>query len=66
MLSQWQTMFYIAAGIYAGTNLFYVIFGTGVEQPWNKIAGEEDTANNTEINVDAKSVDQPQLHSKSS
>ena len=30
-------MFFLSAGIYAVTDLFYVIFGTGVEQPWNKL-----------------------------
>jgi hypothetical protein len=36
-LDQWQTVFFLSAGIYAATNLFYVVFSTGVEQPWNKI-----------------------------
>lgn len=36
-IDQWQTVFFLSAGIYALTNLFYVIFGTGVEQPWNKL-----------------------------
>jgi hypothetical protein len=30
-------VFFLSAGIYAATNLFYVVFGTGVEQPWNQI-----------------------------
>lgn len=53
VLSQWQTMFFIAAGVYGVTNLFYVIFGTGVEQPWNKL----------EDDVERRSSDLPNLKS---
>jgi len=35
-VSQWQIVFFITAGIYTLNNLFYLVFGTGVEQPWNQ------------------------------
>ena len=34
-MSQWQQVFFLSAGIYAATNLFYVIFATAEEQSWN-------------------------------
>ena len=33
-LSQWQTVFWISAGVYLTGALIYVIVGSGVEQPW--------------------------------
>lgn len=56
-LDQWQTVFFLSAGIYAATDLFYVIFGTGVEQPWNQLAGgggkgAEGEATATAITID--------------
>ena len=57
-LDQWQTVFFLSAGIYAATDLFYVIFGTGVEQPWNQLAGgggkgAEGEATATAITIDS-------------
>ena len=45
---QWRTIFFISAGFYLIGNLFYVIFGTGEEQPWNKLPDKikNDTKNN--------------------
>jgi len=37
-VSQWQIVFFITAGIYTLANLFYLVFGTSVEQPWNQKA----------------------------
>lgn len=37
-LKEWQTIFLISAGIYIAANIFYLIFGTGVEQPWNRVS----------------------------
>jgi hypothetical protein len=36
-LAQWQTVVFLLAGIYIATNAFYLIFGTGIEQSWNKL-----------------------------
>jgi hypothetical protein len=41
-LPHWQTVFFISAAVYAAGNTFFLIFGTGVEQSWNKI---EDAGN---------------------
>lgn len=35
-LGQWRMVFYLAAGINMGTNLFYVAFGSAREQPWSR------------------------------
>ncbi|CAL4098932.1 unnamed protein product, partial [Meganyctiphanes norvegica] len=35
---QWRKVFYISAAIFTVDALFYIIFGTGTEQEWNKIA----------------------------
>ena len=48
-LAQWQTVFFLSAGIYAATDLFYVIFGTGVEQPWNKLSVPSVTVQTIEV-----------------
>lgn len=35
-LGQWRMVFYLAAGINIGTNLFYVAFSSAREQPWSR------------------------------
>jgi ACS family sodium-dependent inorganic phosphate cotransporter-like MFS transporter 5 len=35
-LGQWQLVFYLAAGINIGANLFYVAFASAREQPWSR------------------------------
>lgn len=35
-LKQWQTIFFISAGVYLAVNLVYLVFGSGEEQSWNK------------------------------
>ncbi|XP_058803314.1 putative inorganic phosphate cotransporter [Phymastichus coffea] len=39
-ISQWHIMFYITAGIYFVTNLFFMIFGSGEIQLWNYPNGQ--------------------------
>ncbi|CAG0900572.1 unnamed protein product, partial [Cyprideis torosa] len=39
---RWRTVFLIAAGILVLANLFYVMFASGVEQPWNRYTGTSD------------------------
>ena len=34
-MEPWRAVFFIAAGIYLVSNLFFVIFAAGVPQPWN-------------------------------
>ncbi|KAL7301522.1 hypothetical protein TKK_0005956 [Trichogramma kaykai] len=34
---QWHVVFYLTAGIYAASNLFFVIFGKATIQPWNHV-----------------------------
>jgi len=36
-LQQWRIVFISSALIFTIANLFYVAFGTAVEQPWNKM-----------------------------
>jgi hypothetical protein len=55
-LAQWQTVFFLSAGIYFSTDLFYVIFGTGVEQPWNKMASNESSVTAEIISKDDKKM----------
>ncbi|XP_061194089.1 sialin-like [Saccostrea echinata] len=45
--SEWQVVFYIAAAIYLGSALFYLIFGSGQLQKW---AMEEKTIEVEELN----------------
>ncbi|KAL3272355.1 hypothetical protein HHI36_013834 [Cryptolaemus montrouzieri] len=35
-LGQWQIVFYLAAGINMGGNLFYIAFASAREQPWSR------------------------------
>ncbi|KAB0792954.1 hypothetical protein PPYR_12574 [Photinus pyralis] len=35
-LGQWRMVFYLAAGINMGSNLFYVAFASAREQPWSR------------------------------
>jgi len=41
-IDNWQTVFYIAAGVYVVGNILFCIMGSGEEQPWNKICDEEE------------------------
>jgi len=41
-LAQWRKVFYICAGVYLFNTLFYTVFGSSEEQPWNR--SEEDRA----------------------
>ncbi|CAG2063410.1 unnamed protein product [Timema podura] len=36
LAAEWKTVFFIAAGIYFLCNLFFVLFGSAVVQPWNE------------------------------
>lgn len=45
--SEWQTVFYIAAAIYLGSAVFYLIFSSGDLQKW---AMEEKTIELEELN----------------
>ena len=43
---QWRTVFWIVFGVFLGTNLLFVLMGSGEIQPWNntvtkKEGGEE-------------------------
>lgn len=40
---EWKIIFFIAAGIFFGGNLLFVIFGKAEIQPWNE--SEADTNN---------------------
>ena len=40
LLSQWRTVFYIAAGVYAVGSFFFLIGASGVKQSWALGAGE--------------------------
>jgi len=41
-VQQWQVVFFITAAVYTVTNLFFVIFGTGEEQSWNRQSKDGD------------------------
>ena len=41
--AQWQIIFYISAAIIVFGSLFYLVFGTGVEQEWAKEPEDEET-----------------------
>ncbi|CAG7835921.1 unnamed protein product [Allacma fusca] len=40
-LESWRLIFLIAAGIYFTDNLFYLMFASGEEQPWNRDPAEK-------------------------
>jgi len=40
-IDHWQTVFYIAAGVYVVGNLLFCIMASGEIQPWNKITDDE-------------------------
>lgn len=42
-LGQWRVVFYLAAGINIGANLFYVTFASAREQPWSRIDERSNT-----------------------
>lgn len=54
---EWQKIFFVGAGLFIGTNVIFVLFGSGKIQKWNRISNEEaaDDINKTEMNVVAKS-----------
>jgi len=41
--SKWDLVFFIAAGVYAASDLFFVMFATGEVQPWNESEVEDKT-----------------------
>lgn len=34
--NQWKIIFFMTAGVYVGTDIFYIIFGSGEVQEWNE------------------------------
>lgn len=38
---EWQTVFWVAFGVFMVTNLIFVLFGTGDEQWWNNPRNEK-------------------------
>ena len=55
-LEHWQTVFYIAASVYVVGNSFFLLFGSGVEQSWNKPDLNQDQDQNTS-EVDGRRVE---------
>ncbi|KAK4879144.1 hypothetical protein RN001_007290 [Aquatica leii] len=53
---QWATIFYISSGVYIGTNIFYIIFGSGEIQPWNDVNYKTTHNRNIEKVMDTSSV----------
>lgn len=47
--SEWQLIYFIAAGFFFVGNLIFVIFGTAEIQPWNGATGKK--ANESENGV---------------
>lgn len=39
---QWKIIFFLSAAIYIGSNLFFVLFGSGEVQPWNDLEKENE------------------------
>ncbi|XP_063916931.1 sialin-like isoform X1 [Zophobas morio] len=52
-LLEWRTVFWIAFGVFALTNLIYVCLGSGEVQPWNQV--EDCDQNEMEIKKNGKS-----------
>lgn len=50
--SEWQTVFFICAGVYMFSNIFYVIFASGEEQEWSKEPVIESTNNEIPLKKD--------------
>ncbi|KAM7344430.1 uncharacterized protein ACRADG_011171 [Cochliomyia hominivorax] len=65
--SQWQIVFIIAAVIFFFGNLFYIIFGTAITQPWDaedflkpkdtESSSKRESQVTAEVQVDVKEVD---------
>ncbi|KAJ9591413.1 hypothetical protein L9F63_002019, partial [Diploptera punctata] len=51
-LTQWHIVFYIAIGIALFGYVFFMIFGTVEEQPWNKIGCENTESEKQEISLE--------------
>lgn len=51
---EWQTVFFVGAGLFIGSNIIFVLFGSGYVQKWNNIRDEapsDDNLNTTEIEI---------------
>jgi len=50
---EWRIVFYISAAIYAFGTVFFLVFSTGVKQPWADLNGYDslDNANDDELSV---------------
>ena len=42
-MANWRKVWYVTIGIMFFETIFYVIFGSGQEQPWNKIYENQDS-----------------------
>lgn len=56
-------MFFIAAGIYAFGSVFYLVFGTGVEQEWARSPYE--AVQTTDIHINGSTTEDEELLSDS-
>ena len=43
-LAHWQTVFFIAAAVYAIGNVLYCLMASGEEQPWNRVEDSDTTS----------------------
>lgn len=56
----WQTVFYIAAGIYLFGCGVYWFYASGEVQPWAKVAEEEDRIRQEEEEARVNGIEKPQ------
>ncbi|XP_033727748.1 sialin-like [Pecten maximus] len=64
-MSRWQTIFYVSMGAYIAAAIVYLVFGKGVEEPWNRLP--EDTAGTeTTLKQSAVTVSQEDKYKESS
>ncbi|XP_053610286.1 sialin [Plodia interpunctella] len=56
-ISAWRVIFFVTIGLYVIEIIAYTVFGSGEEQPWNRVPGDkEGKAESKPLNEDVKDV----------
>ncbi|CAL4058756.1 unnamed protein product, partial [Meganyctiphanes norvegica] len=48
-ISQWRKVFYVAAGVYIADTVFFLLFASGEEQPWNKVKKNDELRSGSDV-----------------
>ena len=60
-LQHWRIVFYASAVTYVVGNVFFVVFATAKEQPWNRLEGVEKLEEENEEREDCGAVGNNQI-----